>query len=632
MDVHGHPIPPCVTRYGSRNERTSLARAPPVMHGLSPAAPIPLPLCPGEGASTALHGRGRVRRCPDGKFCVFCVTNKSKVTKDVGMLAADPFANPPPFPLASSQQEMAHMPLATAADKLGVSPTAIKKACRKLGVFRWPMKFGSSSGGNSPVPTTEWTVEPASESKKDSKAEAAGAAHKSRKRSPSRTPVRQPRSTAQGAPVPAPFSPISKARSARRMTSSKTEATQGGAKAALSLDYESSDEKPAPAHRPAEKARRAPPSGKRGDKGAKAAALAASQQQQSQVQQRQRQHKHKHFQQQEQQEQMVSFSTVLKKEGKARPIPLHMFSQQAQQQQQNLHHHRQHLHLQQQQQHMQQMQMWSADPRMWQYMHSTFPMANQQQGMQLHSQGPGDTPRNSDTVAGQDVPPLTMSLGMSPRGLSLGMSPSGFFGSMQLQLPSPCNSTSSQTGGSGGGLFMHGIASSSLSSAASAATTAYNLNRRSASVSSGTNRIVSDSSDFGTTSRPSSCVSTTSIKSLGAEFPSRTPVEGLSCTGSFSHMMGDITESTTESAFSMLQDGNFTSLTLPPPGSLQFQLFAGSGETSRAPSVSGESCLPSLFLRGFSAERSAAGADKSAHAHSAAASWLAEALSAQTAA
>jgi hypothetical protein len=48
------------------------------------------------------------------------------------------------------------LPLATAAEKLGVSPTAIKKACRKLGVFRWPMKIpGGSSAPDLSSSTTK---------------------------------------------------------------------------------------------------------------------------------------------------------------------------------------------------------------------------------------------------------------------------------------------------------------------------------------------------------------------------------------------------------------------------------------------------------------------------------------------
>mmetsp|Transcript_10616 Transcript_10616/g.21005 ORF Transcript_10616/g.21005 Transcript_10616/m.21005 type:complete len:523 (+) Transcript_10616:217-1785(+) len=56
-------------------------------------------------------------------------------------------------------KELSHMPLATAAEKLGVSPTAIKKACRKLGVHRWPIKpmteaRPTSSKGSEPRSST----------------------------------------------------------------------------------------------------------------------------------------------------------------------------------------------------------------------------------------------------------------------------------------------------------------------------------------------------------------------------------------------------------------------------------------------------------------------------------------------
>eukprot|EP00283_Hemiselmis_rufescens_P005810 CAMPEP_0173424634 /NCGR_PEP_ID=MMETSP1357-20121228/4512_1 /TAXON_ID=77926 /ORGANISM="Hemiselmis rufescens, Strain PCC563" /LENGTH=110 /DNA_ID=CAMNT_0014387897 /DNA_START=243 /DNA_END=571 /DNA_ORIENTATION=+ len=55
-------------------------------------------------------------------------------------------------------KELAHMPLATAADKLGVSPTAIKKACRKIGVHRWPIKLPLEAGRqSSSVPSAKAT-------------------------------------------------------------------------------------------------------------------------------------------------------------------------------------------------------------------------------------------------------------------------------------------------------------------------------------------------------------------------------------------------------------------------------------------------------------------------------------------
>ena len=42
---------------------------------------------------------------------------------------------------------LSNLSLSQAADSLGISSTAMKKSCRKLGVLRWPYKSDQPSGG-----------------------------------------------------------------------------------------------------------------------------------------------------------------------------------------------------------------------------------------------------------------------------------------------------------------------------------------------------------------------------------------------------------------------------------------------------------------------------------------------------
>ena len=119
--------------------------------------------------------------------------------------------------LSALRQELSHLQLATAADKLKVSPTAIKKACRKLGVFRWPMKF--PSGNNAPdlslpktkqrtgrvAPKSPWSPPPKSSS---SEAERAQDAH-SKQLNRARTAMRQAPRPALSASAPSPSEPPS---------------------------------------------------------------------------------------------------------------------------------------------------------------------------------------------------------------------------------------------------------------------------------------------------------------------------------------------------------------------------------------------------------------------------------------
>jgi hypothetical protein len=133
--------------------------------------------------------------------------------------------------LSALRQELSHLPLATAADKLKVSPTAIKKACRKLGVFRWPMKF--PSGNNAPdlslsktkqrtgpptgrvaAPKSPWSPPPKSSS---SEAERAQDAH-SKQLNRARTAMQQAPRPALSASAPSepPSQPAAKKKSDKK--------------------------------------------------------------------------------------------------------------------------------------------------------------------------------------------------------------------------------------------------------------------------------------------------------------------------------------------------------------------------------------------------------------------------------
>ena len=44
-------------------------------------------------------------------------------------------------------QGLSHLPLCQASDLLGISPTALKRACRKVGLARWPVRRGGGGAG-----------------------------------------------------------------------------------------------------------------------------------------------------------------------------------------------------------------------------------------------------------------------------------------------------------------------------------------------------------------------------------------------------------------------------------------------------------------------------------------------------
>ena len=106
----------------------------------------------GEGEGGARQGTPPVAASSSARQCVgsLTVVPRRKAWQKTADMAA------PVNITLETLRTFADVPLSKAATHLGISPTAMKKACRKLGVTRWPYKSTSA-----PPPETVPMANPA---------------------------------------------------------------------------------------------------------------------------------------------------------------------------------------------------------------------------------------------------------------------------------------------------------------------------------------------------------------------------------------------------------------------------------------------------------------------------------------